>query len=164
MSFGAGAPSSTMRGAVACASLAPLRQVSRYQPTDLNRACVDLRGRRRTICLRLTRKSLRRDPQRTQQSMIGPARPNSLRNVHFLRSQQSPRKSPPVNGGAKAWQAPDGFREQNGREKTRSTQLLLQTRVGRHGQSNGGSASPRWIVSNLRAIGIFPLFSDELLT
>ena len=94
--------------------------------------------------------------------MIDPARRDSLRNVHFLRSQQSPRKSPLANGGAKACQAPDGFREQNRMEKTRSTQLRLQTRGGRHGQSNGGSASPRCIVSNLRAIGIFLRFPDEL--
>jgi hypothetical protein len=94
--------------------------------------------------------------------MIGPARRDSLRNVHFLRSQQSPRKLPPANGGAKACQAPDGFREQNRSEKTRSAQLLLQTRVGRHGQSDSESASPRCIVSNLRAIGIFLYFPDEL--
>ena len=94
--------------------------------------------------------------------MIDPARRDSLRNVHFLRSQQSPRKSPPASGGAKACQAPDGFREQNRREKTRSAQLLLQTRSGRHGQANGGSAKPRCIVSNLRATGIFPYFPDGL--
>ena len=96
--------------------------------------------------------------------MIDPGRRDSLRNVHFLRSRQSPRKSPPANGGAKACQAPDGFREQNRREKTCSARLLLQTRVGRHGQSAGESALPRCIVSNLRAIGIFSLFSDELPT
>src|ERR1700682_2033093 len=96
--------------------------------------------------------------------MIDPARRDNLRNVHFLRSQQSPRKSPPANGGAKACQAPDGFREQNRSEKTRSAQLLRQTQSGRHGQSNGGSASPRCSVSNLRAMGIFSLFSDGLLT
>src|ERR1700719_1023821 len=96
--------------------------------------------------------------------MIDPARRDSLHNVHFLRSRQSPRKSPPANGGAKACPAPDGFREQNRREKTCSARLLLQTRVGRHGQLNGGFASSRCIVSNFRAIDIFSLFSDELLT
>ena len=94
--------------------------------------------------------------------MIGPAHRDSLRNVHFLCSQPLPRKSPAANGGAKVCPAPDGFREQNRREKTRSAQLLLQTRVGRHRQSDSGSASPRCIVSNLRAIGIFLCFPDEL--
>jgi hypothetical protein len=96
--------------------------------------------------------------------MIGPARRDSLRNVHFLHSQQSPRKSAPANGGANACQAADGLREQNRRKKTRSAQLLLQTRVGRHGQPDSGSTSPRCIVSNLRAIDIFSLFSDVLST
>jgi hypothetical protein len=94
--------------------------------------------------------------------MIDPGRRDRLRNVHFLRSQWSPRKSPPANGGAKACQAPDGFREQNRTEKTRSAQLLLQTQGGRYGQSNGGYASPRCIVSNLRAIGFFLLFPGGL--
>ena len=94
--------------------------------------------------------------------MIDRGRRDSLRNVLFFRSQRSPRRSPPANGGAKACPAPDGFRGQNRREKTRSAQLPLQTRGGRHGQSNGGSASPRCIVSNLRAIGVFSLFPDEL--